>query len=27
VHVADDLRKLEQANMTPDVLTLRRLKL
>jgi 3-oxoacyl-[acyl-carrier protein] reductase len=27
VHVADDLKKLEQANMTPDVLTLRRLKL
>jgi NAD(P)-dependent dehydrogenase (short-subunit alcohol dehydrogenase family) len=27
VHVSDDLKKLEQANMTPDVLTLRRLKL
>jgi NAD(P)-dependent dehydrogenase (short-subunit alcohol dehydrogenase family) len=27
IHVTDDLKKLEQANMTPDVLTLRRLKL
>jgi NAD(P)-dependent dehydrogenase (short-subunit alcohol dehydrogenase family) len=27
IHVADDMKKLEQANMTADVLTLRRLKL
>ncbi len=27
IHVTDDLKKLEHANMTPDVLTLRRLKL
>jgi 3-oxoacyl-[acyl-carrier protein] reductase len=27
VHVTDDLKKLELANMTPDVLTLRRMKL
>ncbi len=27
IHVTDDMKKLEQANMTADVLTLRRLKL
>jgi NAD(P)-dependent dehydrogenase (short-subunit alcohol dehydrogenase family) len=27
IHVTDDMKRLEQANMTPDVLTLRRLKL
>jgi 3-oxoacyl-[acyl-carrier protein] reductase len=27
IHVTDDMKKLEQANMTQDVLTLRRLKL
>jgi NAD(P)-dependent dehydrogenase (short-subunit alcohol dehydrogenase family) len=27
IHVTDDMKRLEQANMTPDLLTLRRLKL
>jgi 3-oxoacyl-[acyl-carrier protein] reductase len=27
LHVTDDIRKLEQTNMTPELLTLRRLKL